>query len=81
MSLKALVFSIGCVIAWFVLLPILVIGGGMALLIHAIFGELMAFITGHADLSIDRSMAREIARRMCGGYGGRARANWRNPVR
>jgi hypothetical protein len=77
MSLKALVFAIGCVIAWFVLLPLLVIGGGMTLLAHAIFGEFVTFVTGHADPSIDRSAAREIARRMCGSYAGRARASWR----
>jgi hypothetical protein len=78
MSSKTFLFSIGCLIAWFVLLPVLVIGGGMALLVHAVFGELIAVVTGNADLSGDASAAREIARRMCGSYGGRARANWRN---
>ncbi len=81
MSLKALFFSIGCVIAWFVLLPLLVIGGGMALFVHAIFGELAALITGNSGPSIDRSTAREIARRMCGGYAGSARVHWRNTSR
>jgi hypothetical protein len=81
MSLKALFFSIGCLIAWFVFLPLLVIGGGTALLVHALFGELAAFLSGTSDPSIDRSTAREIARRMCGGYAGHARTNWRNTVR
>lgn len=68
MSLKALLFSVGCIVSWFVLLPLLVVGGGIALLAHAMLGELAALITGHAEKSIDASAAREIARRMCGGY-------------
>jgi hypothetical protein len=72
MSLKTLLFSVGCVVAWFVLLPLLVIGGGLALFAHAVLGELAALLTGTADKSIDRSAAREMARRMCGGHGGRA---------
>jgi len=81
MSLKAFLFSIGCVVAWFVLLPLLVIGGGITLFAHAIFGELAALITGTADKSIDTSSAREIARRMCGGYSGRAFADRRKTAR
>ena len=69
MSLKAALFSISCALAWFVLLPLLVVGGGATLLAYAIFAELGAVFTGHADNSLDTSSAREIARRMCLGYG------------
>jgi len=81
MSLKTLLFSSGCIIAWFVLLPLLVIGGGIALLSHALVGELADFITGKADKGIDNPAAREIARRMCGGYRSRAFAGWRKAAR
>jgi hypothetical protein len=77
MSMKTLLFSLGCVFAWVVLLPTLVIGGGLALLAHAMLCELVAFVTGHTDASSDASAIREIARRMCGSYSGQVRANWR----
>jgi hypothetical protein len=66
MSLKTVPFSLGCIIAWFVLLPVLVIGGGVALFAYAIFAELAAFITRTPSKTLDTSVAREIARRMCG---------------
>ena len=69
MSLKAILFSLGCVLAWFVLLPLLVISGGITLFAYAIFAELGAFLTGNRSQTLDSNVAREIARRMCGGYG------------
>jgi hypothetical protein len=70
MSLKAVLFSLGCVIAWFVLLPALVIGGGIALFTYAIFAELGASLTGSPAGTLDTRVARQIARTMCGGgYG------------
>jgi hypothetical protein len=68
MSLKAILFSLGCVIAWFVLLPMLVIGGGIALCAYATFAELGAFLTGTPARTPDTTAAREIAHKMCGGY-------------
>jgi hypothetical protein len=68
MSLKAVLYSLGCVVAWFVLLPVLVIGGGVALFAYAIFAELAALITGTQSKPLETSAAREIVRRMCGGY-------------
>ncbi len=65
MSLKVVMFYLGCVVAWFVLLPVLVIGGGLALLGYAIFAEIAATVTGRDKNSIDSPAAREIARRMC----------------
>jgi hypothetical protein len=69
MSPKAILFTLGCVLAWFVLLPAVVIGGGVALLLYAILAELAAFITGKPSKALDTAVAREMARRMCGGYG------------
>jgi len=69
MSVKAIFFALGCILAWFVLLPLLVIGGGIALFVYAIFAELGALLTGSPYQSLDPSAAREIARRMCAGYG------------
>jgi hypothetical protein len=79
MSLKAILFSLGCVIAWFVLLPVIVIGGGIALFACAIFVELVAFMTATPSKTLDTSAAREIARRMCGGSGVQARSIRRYP--
>jgi hypothetical protein len=79
MSLKAILFSLGCVIAWFVLLPVMVIGGGIALFACAIFAELVALITGTPSKTLDTSVAREIARRMCGGPGVQASSIRRHP--
>jgi len=69
MSPKVVLFTLGCVLAWFVLLPAVVIGGGFALFLYAILAELAAFITGKPSKALDTAVAREIARRMCGGYG------------
>ena len=46
MSPKVILFTLGCVLAWFVLLPVVVIGGGFALFLYAILAELAAFLTG-----------------------------------
>jgi hypothetical protein len=80
MSLKTILFSLGCVLAWFVLLPVLLIGGGIALFSYAVFVELGAFLTGSPVKTLDSSVAREIARRMCG-YGVSARNSTRRPSR
>ena len=73
MSMKAIFFALGCILSWFVLLPVLMIGGGIALFAYAIFAELGALITGHPYQPLDTSAAREIARRMCAGYGAQRR--------
>jgi hypothetical protein len=78
MSLKAILFSLGCVIAWFVLLPMLVIGGGIALFAYATFAELGSFLTGTPARTLDTVAAREIAHKMCGGYLLKSRGARRN---
>ena len=77
MSLKTILFSLGCVIAWFVLLPTLMIGGGIALFAYATFAELGAFLTGSPARTLDTTVARELARKMCDGYGVKARGTRR----
>jgi hypothetical protein len=68
MSLKAILFALGCLLVWLVLLPLLIIGGGVSLFAYAIFAELGPFLTGNPRKTIDASAARETVRRMCGGY-------------
>lgn len=69
MSMKAIFLALGCILSWFVLLPVLVVGSGIALFAYAAFAELGALLTGHPEQSLDNCAARDIARRMCGGYG------------
>jgi hypothetical protein len=78
MSLKTILFSLGCLVAWFVLLPMLVIGGGIALFAYATFAELGAFLTGAPARTLDTTSAREIAHNLCGGYLVKARGTRRN---
>jgi hypothetical protein len=80
-SLKAILFTLGCLVAWFVLLPLLLIAGGTVLLAYAIFAELAALLTGHRSKTLDASAAREIARRMCSGYGFQIRSTDTSPRR
>jgi len=65
MSLKAIFYSLGCLLVWFILLPLFVIGGGLALLTCAILAELVAFISGTPSKTLDTLAARELARRLC----------------
>lgn len=64
MSVKQVVFWIGCAVAWFILLPLFVVGGGFALLAYALFGEIGESLVGRRP-SMDISAARELARRLC----------------
>ena len=80
MSLKAILFALGCLVAWFVLLPLLLIVGGTALFTYAIFAEIGAFLVGNPGKSLDASVARDIARRTCGGYGVQMRSTRRFPA-
>jgi hypothetical protein len=80
MSLKAILFTIGCLVAWFILLPMLLVVGGAALFAYAIFAEIGEFLAGNPSKALDKSAASEIARRMCGGYGVQARSTRRFPA-
>jgi hypothetical protein len=79
MSPKAILFTLGCILAWFVLLPMVVIGGGLALFLYAVLAELAAFITGKSGKPVDTAAAREIAHRLCGSYGVPSRDRRRHP--
>jgi hypothetical protein len=68
MSIKAIFYSFGCLLAWFVLLPAMVIGGGTALLAYAIVAEVGKRMFGKSDGSLESSKARAIAHRMCLNY-------------
>ena len=65
MSFKQVMFFIVCAVAWFVLLPVCIVGGGLALLGYAIFSEVGEFVVGDTETPVDSSTAREIARRVC----------------
>jgi hypothetical protein len=79
MSLKLILFTIGCLVAWFILLPLLLIVGGAALAC-AIFAEVGEFLVGNPSKALDKSAASEIARGMCGGYGVQVRSTRRFPA-
>jgi hypothetical protein len=65
MSPKQVLFYLACAITWFVLLPVLVVGGTLTLVAYAVVSELNELILGGTSKSMDNATAREIARRMC----------------
>jgi hypothetical protein len=65
MFLKAILSSLGCLIAWLLLLPVFVIGGAALVILYAVLSEFGAILVGNAGKSLDPTTAREIARRIC----------------
>jgi len=65
MSFKDVVFYLVCATTWFIVLPLLVLAGGIALVSYAVFSELREFILGRTAKALDNAAAREVARRMC----------------
>jgi hypothetical protein len=65
MSYKDIVFYLVCATAWFVLLPLLVVGGTIALVSYALFSELRENFSGRRAKVLDKAAAREMARRVC----------------
>jgi hypothetical protein len=65
MSFKDVVFYLVCAATWFIVLPLLVLAGGIALVSYAVFSELREFILGRTAKAVDNAAAREVARRMC----------------
>ena len=65
MSCKDIVFYLVCVTAWFVLLPLLVVGGTITLVGYAHFSELRENFLGRRAKVLDKAAAREMARRLC----------------
>jgi hypothetical protein len=67
MSFKDVLFYLVCAATWSILLPLLLVGGTIALIIYAVFSELRENLPGRAAKAIDSDNAatREIARRLC----------------
>jgi hypothetical protein len=65
MSFKDVVFYLVCAATWFIVLPLLVLAGGIALVSYAVCSELREFILGRTAKALDNAAAREVARRMC----------------
>ena len=65
MWFKAVVFYLICAATWFILLPLLVVGGTIALFSYAVISELKDTILGGTAKALDKKAAREMARRMC----------------
>jgi hypothetical protein len=65
MSFKDVVFYLVCGATWFILLPVFVLGGTIALVSYAVFSELRENILGRRAKALDKTAARETARRMC----------------
>jgi hypothetical protein len=64
MTVKGIVFAIGCALTWLVLLPLL-FGGVIALFGYAVLEELTELLIGRDGTSPDNSTAREIAALIC----------------
>jgi hypothetical protein len=69
MSVKAFLFSLGCMVTWFVFLPVLAVGGSIALFGYAVLAEIGALLFGRTKSVVDPNTARELARRVCVGAG------------
>ena len=65
MSFKDVVFYLVCAATWFIFLPLLIVGGAIALLSYAVFSELRENILGRTVKALDKTAAREMARRVC----------------
>ena len=65
MSFKDVIFYLVCAATWFILLPLLLIGGTVALVSYAVFSELREYLLGRTAKALDNVAARETARRMC----------------
>jgi hypothetical protein len=68
MLIKALLSSLGCLLAWVFLLPVFALVGGAGLFLYATLAEIGSLFTGRTVKTIDPSTARENARRICMGY-------------
>ena len=68
MPAKAILTSLGFLISWLIVLPLLIIGGGLVLLIGATLAEIATLATGSARRGLSAARAREIARGMCSRY-------------
>ena len=68
MLVRAIFISLGCVIAWALVLPAMAILGGAALFLYASLAETYALMSGAEPRPLDASTIRSAARRICAGY-------------
>jgi hypothetical protein len=68
MSIKSIVYSLGCAVSCVLVLPLLALAGGLALVGYAVISEVGEFMFGPSKESPDPRTAREIAHRMCTGH-------------
>jgi hypothetical protein len=66
MSIKGILFFVGCVFTWFVVLPLLAVIGMFALTSYAILSQINDLVFGTHLKTPDTRDARRIAARMCG---------------
>jgi hypothetical protein len=65
MWFKDVIFYLVCAAAWFILLPLFLVGGTIALVSYAVLSELREYLLGRTAKVLDNAAAREMARRMC----------------
>lgn len=68
MLARPILVVLGCLLAWFVVLPIVVVLGGGALFLYATMAELTSLIAGDASRTVDPATLRLTARKICAGY-------------
>jgi hypothetical protein len=64
MTVKGLLFLMGCILTWLVVLPLL-FAGGVALFGYAVLAEVNELLIGRDGSSPDNPSAREIAALIC----------------
>ena len=67
MSFKDAAFYLVCAATWFIILPLMLVGGTIALVSYAVFSELKENMVGSTVKALDKAAARETARRLCVG--------------
>jgi hypothetical protein len=65
MSFKDVMFYLVCAATWFILLPLFLVAGTIALVSYAMFSELREHLLGRTVKALDKAAARETARRVC----------------
>jgi hypothetical protein len=68
MLVRAIFVGGGCLLAWFIVLPMLAVLGGAALLLYATLAEISSWVTGNEPRTVDPSTLQTTARRICAGY-------------
>lgn len=65
MSFKDMIFYLVCAATWFILMPLFLVFGTIALVGYAVLSELREYLLGRTAKALDNVAAREMARRMC----------------